>query len=212
MNRPLTWNWSKGPFPSPDGYLGAWCDARAPCVCHIASCVCHVSMISMAIVASVLDCCQTVLQCVVVLCRWRGRLPSLSAHPWPMADPSSTHQNEERGQQMLQRVGARFRDQEKFLAFQSWRENLLQDINNQRAQIILKRVGGRWRNEELWGAYRNWKMKWREDADRERGEMIMRRVGARMMNKELAMTWDAWHRNCKEGLLQMVSGGMGAWM
>lgn len=93
-----------------------------------------------------------------------------------------------------------------------WRTKVTLDFNCQRGQIILKRVGGRWRNEELWGAYRNWKMKWREDADRERGEMIMRRVGARMMNKELAMTWDAWHRNCKEGLLQMVSGGMGAWM
>merc|ERR1712054_316990 len=43
------------------------------------------------------------------------------------------------------------------------------------------------------------------EKNRLRGERIMRRVGARFNNKEIAANWTEWHRNYKDGILEMWS-------
>ena len=84
--------------------------------------------------------------------------------------------NRERGERILKRVGARFKQQEVVEAVERWREAQVTEKIEREARAM-----------------------------QAKGESILGRVGGRFRQMEVASNFGEWRRNCRDGALEMVS-------
>ena len=106
----------------------------------------------------------------------------------------------ETAENIMRRVGARWRNVEVWQAMVVWKMSMLKAKDGARAERIIKRVGGRWRQKEVCNAVESWKTGVAKAKDGGRAERIMRRVGARWRQKEACdavATWKVGHGNAK---------------